>query len=151
LPTGRELFLTPDRLVNEQTLEVEMMATATRPEPIHPDSHLLIGSDRIEGTVVRRPDGSKLGEIQRLMIDKVTGRVSYAVMIFGGFFTLGGKYHAVSWDKLTYDPKLGAYELDLTATELHEAAEREADAFDWGERMDAMIADTLRRPTHWGI
>jgi hypothetical protein len=128
-----------------------MMATATRPETIHPDSHLLIPSDRIEGTVVRRPDGSKLGEIERLMIDKVTGRVTYAVMIFGGFFTLGAKRHAVAWDKLTYDPTLGAYELDLTETELHEAAEREADAFDWGDRTAVMITDALRRPAHWGI
>lgn len=126
------------------------MATATRPEPIQPDSHLLIGSDRIEGTVVRRPDGVKLGEIQRLMIDKVTGRVSYAVMCFGGFFTLGEKYYAVSWDKLKYDPALGAYELDLTETELHEAAEREADAFDWGERAAVLAVNTLR-PAHWGV
>ena len=127
-----------------------MMATATRPEPIHPDSHLLIGSDRIEGTVVRRPDGTKLGEIERVMIDKVTGRATYAVMIFGGFFTLGAKHHAVAWDKLTYDPKLGAYELDLTETELHEAAEREADAFDWGERQPVFAIDYMP-PKHYGI
>jgi hypothetical protein len=127
------------------------MGMATNPELIQPDSHLLIGSDRIERTEVRRPDGVKLGEIQRLMIDKVTGRVSYAVMSFGGFFGLGEKHHAVHWDKLTYDPTLGAYELDLTETELHEAAEREADAFDWGDRATIMVVDTLRRPAHWGI
>ncbi len=127
------------------------MGSAMKPEPIQPDSHLLIASDRVEGTEVRRPDGTKLGEIQRLMIDKVSGRVAYAVLGFGGFFGLGEKHHAVSWDKLTYDPALGAYALELTEAELHEAAEREADAFDWGERAAGMLADTLRRPAHWGI
>ena len=127
-----------------------MMATAMKPEPIHPDSHLLIASDRIEGTEVRRPDGTKLGTIERLMIDKVSGRVAYAVLAFGGFFSLGEKHHAVTWDKLTYDPMLSAYELDLTDTELHDAAVREADAMDWGERRSALATDYMP-PRHYGI
>ena len=127
-----------------------MMGTATRPEPIHPDSHLLIASDRVEGTEVRRPDGDKLGTIERLMIDKVSGRVAYAVLCFGGFFGLGEKHHAVAWDKLNFDPTLGAYQLDMTATELEEAAEREADATDWGERRPVVTIDYLP-PRHFGI
>ena len=38
--------------------------------------HQLIASDRIEGTAVRRPNGEMIGHIERLMIDKVTGKVS---------------------------------------------------------------------------
>lgn len=47
--------------------------------------HQLIASDRVEGTAVRRPNGHKIGHIERLMIDKVTGQVSYAVLSFGSF------------------------------------------------------------------
>ena len=126
------------------------MGVAMKPEPIIPDSHLLIASDRVEGTEVRRPNGEKLGTIERLMIDKVTGRVAYAVLAFGGFFGLGEKHHAVAWDKLTFDPTLGGYALDMTETELEEAAEREAGATDWGERRPVVTIDYMP-PRHYGI
>jgi hypothetical protein len=46
----------------------------------------LIGSDKVEGTAVYGPDNQKIGAIERVMIDKMSGRVSYAVLSFGGFF-----------------------------------------------------------------
>ena len=39
-------------------------------------SHSLIASDRVEGTPVRRSDGGKIGTIERLMIDKLSGKCS---------------------------------------------------------------------------
>jgi hypothetical protein len=45
----------------------------------------LIGRDKVEGTAVYGPDESKIGSIERVMIDKMSGRVSYAVLGFGGF------------------------------------------------------------------
>ena len=51
--------------------------------------HDLIGSDRVEGTNVYRSDGKKIGEIERVMLDKLSGQVAYAVMGFGGFLGLG--------------------------------------------------------------
>ena len=48
-----------------------MMVTDVLTKP-----HPLIASDRVEGTAVRRPNGERIGHIERLMIDKVTGRVS---------------------------------------------------------------------------
>jgi PRC-barrel domain len=43
----------------------------------------LIGSDKVEGTTVYGRDGNSVGEIQRVMIDKLSGKVAYAVMSFG--------------------------------------------------------------------
>jgi len=40
----------------------------------------LIGSDKVEGTAVYGADDQKIGSIERVMIDKVSGRVSYAVL-----------------------------------------------------------------------
>ena len=45
----------------------------------------LIGSDKVEGTAVYGPDETKIGSIERVMIDKQSGKVSYAVLGFGGF------------------------------------------------------------------
>jgi hypothetical protein len=53
--------------------------------------HQLIASDRVEGTAVRRPNGDMIGHIERLMIDKVSGQVSYAVMSSGGFLGNGSQ------------------------------------------------------------
>lgn len=44
----------------------------------------LIGSDKVEGTNVYGADGGKVGYIERVMIDKVSGKVSYAVLSFRG-------------------------------------------------------------------
>jgi len=44
----------------------------------------LIGSDKVEGTTVYGANDQKIGSIERVMIDKISGRVSYAVLSFGG-------------------------------------------------------------------
>src|SRR6266536_766757 len=88
-------------------------------QPYQP--HSLIASDRVEGTPVRRSDGHKLGTIERLMIDKVSGNVAYAVLSFGGFLGMGQKHLPIPWARLSYDRLLGAYHLDLTDEELSHA------------------------------
>lgn len=40
----------------------------------------LIGSDKVEGTAVYGTDAQKIGSIERVMIDKVSGKVAYAVL-----------------------------------------------------------------------
>ena len=41
----------------------------------------LIGSDKVEGTAVYGADDQKIGSIERVMIDKMSGKVSYAVLV----------------------------------------------------------------------
>src|SRR5258707_13475138 len=61
------------------------MTASVGPEVMARETARLIASDKVEGTPVRRSNGDKLGTIQRVMIDKRTGKVAYAVMTFGGF------------------------------------------------------------------
>ena len=42
--------------------------------------HNMISSDRVQGTYVYGPGGEQVGTIDHLMIEKVSGRVAYAVM-----------------------------------------------------------------------
>ncbi|MBL0924849.1 MAG: PRC-barrel domain-containing protein, partial [Sphingomonadaceae bacterium] len=49
----------------------------------------LISSDKVDGTVVYNRSGDRLGTISHLMSGKRDGRVSYAVMTFGGFLGMG--------------------------------------------------------------
>jgi hypothetical protein len=85
------------------------------------ETHGLIASDKVEGTKVRRPNGETLGEIMRVMIDKKSGQVAYAVMSFGGFLGIGSDFYPLPWDRLKYNPRLDAYELDITEEQLRKA------------------------------
>jgi hypothetical protein len=53
----------------------------------------LIGSDKVQGTAVYGADGEKIGSIERVMIEKINGKVSYAVLSFGGFLGIGDDYY----------------------------------------------------------
>src|SRR3984957_16961997 len=90
-------------------------------------SHQLIASDRVEGTAVRRRNGERFGHIERLMIDKVTGQVSYAILSFGGFLGMGVDLVPLPWARLKYNPKFEAYELDIDEEELRHAPSFRAD------------------------
>src|ERR1700720_4372344 len=97
--------------------------------------HPLIASDRVEGTAVRRPNGDMIGHIERLMIDKVTGKVSYAVLSFGGFLGMGSNLLPLPWARLNYNTNFEAYQLDIEDDELRGAPSSGADTdFDWGDR-----------------
>lgn len=95
----------------------------------------LIESDRVEGTSVYGPDNSHVGTIKRMMIDKQSGKVVYAVMSFGGFLGIGEDSHTIPWAKLTYDTDLGGYRTDISSDQLQGAPTfaRESDD-DWSNR-----------------
>jgi len=103
------------------------MASATQ----HPN-HQLISSEDVEGTNVYGAGDSKVGEIDHLMIDKFSGKVTYAVMSFGGFLGLGHSHYPVPWAALKYDPSLGGYRTGITEQQLRDAPEFSDDI--WGDR-----------------
>jgi PRC-barrel domain len=104
----------------------------------------LIESDRVEGTTVYDPQGSNIGSIERLMIDKISGRVAYAVMTFGGFLGLGSEEYHIPWSKLTYDTGLGGYRTDITEMQLRGAPR------DWSDRnRERQLHDYYNAPYYW--
>ena len=71
-------------------------------------NHTMVPSDRVEHVAVYGRDGAKLGTVERLMLDKVSGTVAYAVIKTGGL--LGCHHHyPVLWSALRYDPERQAY------------------------------------------
>ena len=85
------------------------------------ETYSLIGSDKVEGTAVYRSNGEKVGRIERVMIDKINGKVAYAVMSFGGFMGIGEDYYPLPWSLLTYNPRLEGYEVNVSAQQLNGA------------------------------
>ena len=123
------------------------------PAQLATKKHTLVASDRVEGTEVRRANGDKIGNIERLMIDKVSGKVAYAVMSFGGFLGIGHKHLPVPWEKLAYSTKQDAYELDVPDEMLKNApAYENSRDFDWGDRSQEIdIYNYYKVPPYWGI
>lgn len=73
----------------------------------------LIGADQVQGTAIYNPHGDDLGSVEDVMIDKVTGRIAYAVVGFGGFLGIGNRHYPLPWEKLKYDTSMGGYVVDL--------------------------------------
>ena len=96
------------------------MATMTAPTKTR-ETTTLIGSDKVEGTNVYRSNGEEVGTIERVMIEKRSGKVAYAVMSFGGFLGVGEDYYPVPWELLTYNEQLGGYEVNITEDQLRRA------------------------------
>jgi hypothetical protein len=92
----------------------------------------LIGSDKVQGTAVYGADDNKIGSIERVMIDKASGKVSYAVLGFGGFLGLGNDHYPLPWQSLKYDTRLGGYVTGVTEKQLRGAPKFGEDReWDW--------------------
>jgi PRC-barrel domain len=94
----------------------------------------LIGSDKVEGTPVYDAKGEKIGAIERVMINKRSGQVAYAVLRFGGILGIGSDYYPIPWSSLKYDTDLGGYRLDITQEQLQGAPSYAGDNWDWEDR-----------------
>jgi len=115
-------------------------------------SHPLIESNRVEGTPVHDPHGKRIGTIHHLVIEKVSGRVVYAVMSFGGFLGIGAHEHTIPWEKLTYDTQLGGYRTDITQEQLTGAPVTYGDEVLWEDRRrEREVHDYWKVPPYYGF
>lgn len=81
----------------------------------------LILASRVLRTPVFTADADRLGHVDDISIDRLSGQCVYAIMSFGGLFGIGEKYHPLPWDVLQYDPDVGGFEVMMTREELQGA------------------------------
>jgi hypothetical protein len=86
-----------------------------------PSTKPVIASDRVEGTAVYDREGGQIGTIKRLLIEKVSGKVLYVDVTFGGILGLGAHHHTIPWEKLSYDRELGGYRTDISEEQVRGA------------------------------
>ena len=111
----------------------------------------LISADKVEGTDVYNPAGDKLGSINDVMIDKLSGKVAYADMSFGGFMGIGDKHYPLPWSMLKYDTNKGGYVVNLDKQRLEGAPGYNPDEkFDWeDENWARRVHDYWGVPPYW--
>jgi hypothetical protein len=129
------------------------MVTTTQGKPLDKrETASLIGSDKVEGTPVYRSNGERVGQIERVMIDKLTGKVAYAVMSFGGFMGIGEDYYPLPWSLLTYNPALEGYEVNVSEQQLKGAPKYSRhESWDWSDRArDKRVSDYYGVTPFWG-
>jgi hypothetical protein len=107
--------------------------------------HTLVPSDRVEATTVYCRDGGKIGTIERLMLEKTTGTVAYAVVKCSGFLGTDQHHYPVPWSSLKYNLARKSFETTLTLEELR-SGPSELDGIDWGDRTPA-----YRQPQYWAV
>jgi hypothetical protein len=108
----------------------------------------LIGSDKVEGTAVYGSDDNKIGSVQRVMIDKISGKVAYAVISFGGFLGMGENHYPLPWSNLKYDTNVGGYRVGITEDQLKGAPKyTRSTQWDWSDRArDREVYDYYKTP-----
>ena len=99
---------------------------------------------KVQGTEIYNAALEKLGHLQDLMFDKVSGRVVYAILSIGGFFGFGERHYPLPWEKLKYNAELDGYIVDVPHHLLEGAPSYAAEAHwqdaAWVERIRAYYA-----------
>lgn len=73
----------------------------------------LIAADKVEGVSVYNPEGEKLGSVENIFIDKLSGQAEFATLAFGGVLGMGEKHYPLPWSVLTYDTRQDGFVVDL--------------------------------------
>lgn len=84
-------------------------------------THTLLSASTLIGDKVRNRQGEDLGKIEEIMLDWEHGRISYAVLSFGGFLGMGDKLFAIPWQSLELHPEEHGFVLDVDRERLENA------------------------------
>lgn len=118
-------------------------------DPNITETHSLVASDMVVGTAVYDPNEARIGSVEKLILEKQSGRVSYAVLSFGGFLGIGEDYYPVPWAMLTYDEHLGGFRVNITKEQVENAPKYGAhDDYDWSPENDRRISDYYGIPPY---
>jgi sporulation protein YlmC with PRC-barrel domain len=94
----------------------------------------LMGADTLVGNDVYNAQDEDLGDVKEIMLDMSTGRVSYAVLSFGGILGMGEKLFAVPWDALKLDTANKRFLLNVKKDDLDQAPGFDKDS--WPDMAD---------------
>ena len=101
--------------LDQDTYGMYAMAEHTGPGP------RLMGANTLRGNDVYNRQDDHLGDIKEIMLDVAAGRVSYAVLSFGGVLGMGEKLFAVPWRALMLDTLNKRCTLDVSKSRLESA------------------------------
>lgn len=81
---------------------------------------MMASCSRLAGGRVVDASGDEIGRLDRILLDVPAGRVSAAVVAYGGVFGLGMKKAMVPWSALRVDPRTRCFVLAISRERLRE-------------------------------
>lgn len=97
----------------------------------------VIRAKKVIGTSVKNSAGEKIGQVEDIVLDKLSNNIVYAVVGFGGFLGMNEKFHPVPWSALDYVESEDSYVVPFTKDELKAAP---ADSLEQLTRADGAAA-----------
>lgn len=101
----------------------------------------LMGAETLIGNDVYNENNEDLGDIKDIMLDMTNGRISYAVLSFGGFLGMGERLFAVPWDALKLDTENKRFVLNVDKDRLENAPGFDKDH--WPDMADQSWKDQI--------
>src|SRR3954470_24888548 len=81
----------------------------------------VIRAKKVIGTSVKNSAGEKIGQVEDIVLDKLSNNIVYAVIGFGGFLGMNEKFHPVPWSALDYNEAEDSYVVAFTKEHLQAA------------------------------
>src|SRR5215472_3028640 len=78
-------------------------------------------ASEVKGTAVYDERGDKIGTVEDVVLDKLSNRIMFAALGFGGVMGIGEKYYPVPWSLLDYSEDKGGYVVPLTKDRIEKA------------------------------
>jgi sporulation protein YlmC with PRC-barrel domain len=110
-----------------------------------------IRAKKVSGTKVVDGSGDKIGEVEDIVLDKLSNNIMLAIVSFGGFLGIAEKYHPVPWSSLKYDKSRDSYVVDFTREQLEAApaASLEELTRGDGQAFRNKAYDYYKAPRYW--
>jgi sporulation protein YlmC with PRC-barrel domain len=126
------------------TLEIEHMPTLSG----HTSA---IRATSVIGTNVHDASGRKIGEVEDIMLDKLSSNIMFAIISFGGFLGIAEKFHPVPWSALKFDKSKSSYVVEFTKEQLEAAPAGSIDelARNDGQDFRNRAFDYYKAPRYW--
>jgi len=103
----------------------------------------LMGANTLIGDHVHNVQNVHLGDVKEIVLDMRTGKVAYAVLSFGGVFSLGEKLFAVPWNVLKLDAAKKRFVLDVDKSRFENAPGFDSNN-DWPDMADQAWIDGIQ-------
>lgn len=129
---------------------IHPMEQPTSKDLTQPTHGAVISAGRVNGTAVYDLSEEKIGTIEDVMIDKLQGRVDYAVLGFGGFLGMDRKHYPLRWSMLRYNSRLEDYQVKLDKTALENAPTVEQDR-EWSEEHATRVRAHYNPSLDWPL
>jgi sporulation protein YlmC with PRC-barrel domain len=110
-----------------------------------------IRARKVTGTEVTDASGRKIGEVEDIVLDKLSNNIMFAIVSFGGFLGMAEKYHPVPWSSLTFDKSKDSYVVNFTKEQLEAAPAASIDELVRNDGQDyrAKAFDYYKAPRYW--